>query len=224
MLTQIYEVQTPEEAEAISAIGVDHVGVLVGWNEFPREIGLDEAARVAAAIRWPSKFCALFLTADITRIEAGAKALRPHVLHLGAAPERHGPEATLSLKRAVPDIAIMRSIPVIDETSIALAQSYDGIADFLLLDSHRRGDNQIGALGITHDWTISARIVKAVKSKVILAGGLGPENVADSIRAVRPGGVDSKTKTDVPGTHAKDVERVRLFDARAKEMGAVLAL
>jgi phosphoribosylanthranilate isomerase len=30
MLTQIYEIATPAEAEAISAIGVDHIGVLVG--------------------------------------------------------------------------------------------------------------------------------------------------------------------------------------------------
>ena len=30
MLTQIYEIAPPAEAEAISAIGVDHIGVLVG--------------------------------------------------------------------------------------------------------------------------------------------------------------------------------------------------
>jgi phosphoribosylanthranilate isomerase len=30
MLTQVYEISTIEEAAAISAIGVDHVGVLVG--------------------------------------------------------------------------------------------------------------------------------------------------------------------------------------------------
>lgn len=35
MLTQIYEISTPEEARAISAIGVDHIGVLVGNGEFP---------------------------------------------------------------------------------------------------------------------------------------------------------------------------------------------
>ena len=84
----------------------------------------------------------------------------------------------------------MRSIPVTDETSIALAQAYDGIADFLLLDSHRAGDNQIGALGITHDWSVSARIVSAVSMPVILAGGLGPGNVAEAIRAVGPAGVE----------------------------------
>ena len=37
MLTQIYEISTTEEAQAISAIGIDHVGILVGNGEFPRE-------------------------------------------------------------------------------------------------------------------------------------------------------------------------------------------
>ena len=36
MLTQVYEISTIEEAAAISAIGVDHVGVLVGDGRFPR--------------------------------------------------------------------------------------------------------------------------------------------------------------------------------------------
>ena len=45
MLTQIYEIATPEEAAAISAIGVDHVGVLVGDGQFSREQPLAAAAR-----------------------------------------------------------------------------------------------------------------------------------------------------------------------------------
>ena len=36
MLTQIYEVARPAEAEAISSIRVDHVCVLVGDGSFPR--------------------------------------------------------------------------------------------------------------------------------------------------------------------------------------------
>lgn len=216
MLTQIYEVQSPEAADAVSSIGVDHVGVLVGWGDFPREIGLSRAAAVGAAIRPGSKFCALFLGADVARIAPMARALAPAILHLGAAPERLSPEATAALKASLPGIAIMRSIPVTDEASIALARRYAGIADFLLLDSHRAGDNQIGALGITHDWSVSARIVKAVPLPVILAGGLGPGNVAQAIRRVRPAGVDSKTKTDIPGTHAKDIARVRNFHEAAR--------
>jgi phosphoribosylanthranilate isomerase len=110
----------------------------------------------------------------------------------------------------------MRSIPVCGDDTIALAQTYNGLADYLLLDSHNPSDRQIGALGVTHDWSISRRIVEAVHTPVILAGGLGPDNVADAIRAVRPAGVDSKTKTDRDGSHAKDLDRVRRFHAAAK--------
>ena len=95
----------------------------------------------------------------------------------------------------------MRSIPVVGEESIAIARSYEGIADMLLLDSHQPDD----------------RIVESVKIPVIIAGGLGPDNVVDAIRAVRPAGVDSKTKTDKDdGSHTKDLQKVRQFVARAK--------
>jgi hypothetical protein len=41
VLTQIYEVSDPAEATAISSIGIDHVGVLVGDGEFPRELTIE---------------------------------------------------------------------------------------------------------------------------------------------------------------------------------------
>ena len=78
-----------------------------------------------------------------------------------------------------------------------------------------KSDRQIGALGITHDWAISRRVAELMKTPVILAGGLGPDNVADAIRAVRPAGVDSKTKTDRDGSHQKDLGRVRRFQEAA---------
>jgi phosphoribosylanthranilate isomerase len=216
MLTQIYEVSAPEEARSISAIGVDHMGVLVGNGEFPRELSLETAAKVAAAVIAPWKVSALFLTADMALIEEWARELQPAILHLGAAPELLSPDDAAMLKAKLSGILLMRSIPVIGEISIDIARSYDGIADFLLLDSHREFDSQIGALGVTHDWSISRRIVEVVRTPVILAGGLGPDNVADAIRAVRPAGVDSKTKTDRDGSHRKDLDRVRRFHEAAK--------
>src|SRR5262245_58027969 len=89
-----------------------------------------------------------------------------------------------------------RHIPVVGDESIAIAKSYEGIADLLLLDSHRPGDTQIGALGVTHSWDLDRKIVERVDIPVLIAGGLGPDNVVDAIKAVRPAGVDSKTKTD----------------------------
>ena len=215
MLTQIYEVSTTEEARSLCRIGIDHIGMLVGRGEFPREQSMDAAARIAGAVRPPSKVSTLFLASDISLIEEWARKLQPAIVHLGAAPELLGPGDAASLKRKLPGMLLMRSIPVVDEASITIAHRYEGIADFLLLDSHRETDRQIGALGVIHDWTISRRIVEAVKTPVILAGGLGPENVADAIRAVRPAGVDSKTKTDLDGSHRKDLDRVRRFQEAA---------
>jgi phosphoribosylanthranilate isomerase len=211
MLTQIYEISTEDEARAISALGIDHVGVLVGDGRFPRELSLEAAMSVAQAIAPPSKLSALFLSPDIGMIESWVAKLQPAILHLGASAELLGPADVADLKTRLPGLAIMRSVPVVSEESIAIALDYDGIADFILLDSHRVGDNQIGALGVTHDWSISRRIVELVRVPVILAGGLGPDNVRDAIRAVSPAGVDSKTMTDRDGSHAKDIDKVCRF-------------
>jgi phosphoribosylanthranilate isomerase len=211
MLTQIYEVSTPAEAESISAIGVDHIGVLIGDGRFPRELPLAIARNIAAAILTPSKLSALFLSDEVSLIEDWARQLSAPIVHLGAAPDLLRPSRVAVLKKRLPGSLIMRSVPVTGEESIEIARSYEGIADFLLLDSYRPADKQIGALGVTHDWGISRRIVQMVRVPVILAGGLGLDNVADAIRVVGPAGVDSKTKTDRQGSHAKDIERVRQF-------------
>jgi phosphoribosylanthranilate isomerase len=105
----------------------------------------------------------------------------------------------------------MRSVPVTGPDAVGVAQAYDGVVDWILLDSHHAGDLQIGAQGVTHDWSISRKIVESVRTPVILAGGLGPDNVKEAIRSVRPAGVDSKTRTDQDGTHSKDLAKVETF-------------
>ena len=50
----------------------------------------------------------------------------------------------------------------------------------------------------------------------MLAGGLGPENVADAIAAVRPWAVDASSSLEsAPGV--KDHERVRAFVEAARQ-------
>ncbi len=216
MLVQIYETGSAEEARALAAAGVDHVGVLVGRGAFPRERSVAEARAIFAALPRRAKRVALSLSPDLGEIARVIEQAGPDIIHLGAAAERFGAAMSADVKRGYPGVKLMRSIPVVDEASIAFAKAHEGIADFLLLDSHAPGDAQIGALGRTHDWRISRRIVETVAVPAILAGGLGPENVAEAIRVVRPAGVDSKTMTDVAGTHAKNIEAVRAFAAAAK--------
>lgn len=221
MIVQIYEVTTPEEARALSAMGVDHIGVLVGDGSFPREQTIDTVREIFFGIGSASKASALSLSHDLDLVARIAAALLPDILHLGAAPQHISPAQLRRLKAKFPGVSLMRSIPVIDESSIALARSYDGIADFLLLDSYKSGDLQIGALGVTHSWELDRRIIESVRVPVIIAGGLGPENVRDAIRATRPAGVDSKTKTDKSdGSHTKDLQKVLEFVAAARRVNS----
>lgn len=217
MLIQIYEITSPDEARAFSQIGVDHIGVLVGDGTFPREQSIEITRAIFAAVHSGSKRCALSLSTDLSLIGEIVARLQPDILHLGCAPELLGPSDVLALRATHPDLSIMRSIPIIGDSSIALARTYDGVANFLLLDSYRAGDRQIGALGTTHDWGLDRRIVKSVNIPAIIAGGLGPENVVAAIAASRPAGVDSKTRTDrADGTHTKDFAKVDAFVAAAR--------
>jgi phosphoribosylanthranilate isomerase len=217
VLVQIYEISSPEEASALGDLGVDHIGVLVGDGSFPRERPIDHARLIFSAIPSTSKSSALVLSSDVRLIEHVISELKPSILHLGASTDLLTPSTVRNLKKQCSYLTVMRSIPAVGDESIVVAKSYDGIADMLLLDSHRPGDIQIGALGVIHSWEIDRKIVESVRIPVIIAGGLGPDNVIDAIREVQPTGVDSKTKTDKDdGSHMKDLQKVRRFVARAK--------
>jgi phosphoribosylanthranilate isomerase len=89
MIVQIYEVTTGAEARALGAMGVDHIGVLVGDGSFPREQTIEQAREIFAAVRSHSK--ALSLSDDVDLIARITHELRPEILHLGAAPEQLSP-------------------------------------------------------------------------------------------------------------------------------------
>jgi phosphoribosylanthranilate isomerase len=174
------------------------------------------ARAIFAALPPGAKHVALSLSADPAEIARVVEQSRPDIIHIGAAVELFSVQDTQALKAAFPNVQIMRAIPIVDDGSIDCAKDYRGVADFLLLDSHDPGDKQIGARGRVHDWTISRRIVDEVGVPAILAGGLDADNVAAAIAAVRPAGVDSKTKTDRADGNGKDLDKVWRFVTAAK--------
>ena len=176
----------------------------------------------------PAKVSTLFLTADMSLIEDWAARARPvdRSSGRGAGAAFAGPDREPQAQTAGP--AADAKHPGYRRGEHGAGPPLRRDRGFSAARQPSGSDRQIGALGITHDWRISRRIVDLVRTPVILAGGLGPDNVAEAIRAVRPAGVDSKTRTDRPGPHApktgaKDLDRVRRFHEAAQAGAASLS-
>lgn len=88
-------------------------------------------------------------------------------------------------------------------------------ADAVLLDT--RTATASGGTGKTLDWKRAGDVIagEASKLRIVLAGGLTPENVAEAIRTVRPWGVDVASGVEsFPGK--KDPMRVYAFIRAAR--------
>jgi phosphoribosylanthranilate isomerase len=82
-------------------------------------------------------------------------------------------------------------------------------ADALLLDSHAPGSGQV------FDWSLAEDVED--NSRLILSGGLTPENVIDGIVATKPWGVDVSTGVEkAPGI--KDPVKVKKFIEAARSV------
>lgn len=241
VLVQIYEIQTPQEAEQMIALGVDHVGsVLLSASEWKNR-DIFDTVRLCRQSAVKSSLIPLFdRSATIKRV---IDYYRPDIIHFcdalgGAASDRvrQGLDLQAEVKKTFPDVLIMRSIPIAPSgfaprvPTLDLGRQFEPVSDFFLTDTYlvkdaAPGDSQpvtgfIGITGRTCDWPTARRLVEHTRIPVILAGGVDPDNVKRGIEAVKPAGVDSCTGTNAvdhsgrPIRFKKDPARVkRLVDA-----------
>jgi phosphoribosylanthranilate isomerase len=105
--------------------------------------------------------------------------------------------------------------------AIARDAARDGAIDALLIDS--RSPIGHGGTGTRYDWQAAQHLFRKVapQLRLIAAGGLNPDNVAEAIRTLTPWGVDVATGVEAaPGR--KDPARVASFIRNARETYAQL--
>lgn len=227
MITQVYTAQTAAEAFELSRLGVDHVGVTVSGRGLPGEVDIHAGREIVATLAGSSSRCvALTVETDLDSIRDFTRELRPDILHLCGDTRIVGPDAVANLRHWIYDsglrVDLMQAIGVTGHESVDLARTFERHVDWIILDSVSEAVEGIGAAGVVHDWGVSREIVAATSVPVILAGGLGPDNVAEAIAAVRPAGVDSLTRTNRyvgDGSFVKDLEAVEAFVEAAKGSG-----
>ncbi|MCB5940015.1 phosphoribosylanthranilate isomerase [bacterium 210820-DFI.6.52] len=216
MIKQIYPIVSLTEANACLKAGV----TVLGLNPVahPRgsvgEITYARAQQIIDGVGDRCKVVVIALENDPQIILEKARLLQPDILHISGDQFCADRELVAACKRELPFMKIMQAVQVTDVTAIERAKAFGRFVDYLILDTGSSSNKGIGASGCTHDWNISRQIVDSCGVPVVLAGGLGCDNVQQAICKVRPWGVDSMTKTNClcpDGEHAKDLHQVELF-------------
>ncbi|OGW37799.1 MAG: N-(5'-phosphoribosyl)anthranilate isomerase [Nitrospirae bacterium GWD2_57_9] len=105
---------------------------------------------------------------------------------------------------------VIKAFQVKDKESLKHMAHYR--VNAYLLDSYREGMR--GGTGVTFDWHLA--VVAKTFGKIILAGGLTPENVADAVKLVQPYGVDVAGGVEKE-KGIKDHAKIRKFIAAVRK-------
>ncbi len=194
MLVKICGITRLTDARHAVACGVDALG-FVFWPESPRYITPERAVDIIATL--PAH-----VTAVGVFVNESVDGIRVIVERTGiGAVQLHGDET--------PDYALALGWPVwrafTVERAEAMSSAWPPQTTVLVdaADPVRRGGT-----GVKVDWGRAAGIARA--HRIVLAGGLTPENVVEAIETVRPYGVDvSSGVEDSPGV--KNVDKIERF-------------
>lgn len=222
-IVKICGVRRLVDARAAVAAGADIVGFTF-WPGTKRYIAPEKAAGVIAALRaedGPHPLVSgLFVNADPAMIAATVALCDLDLVQLS------GDETATDVARlGVPLMMAVRALPGEDVDALrerthafhhaarSLPPGPLGQPLMPLLDAHVPG--QYGGTGQTGDWALAAAL--AAEERIMLAGGLTPENVTDAVCAVQPWGVDVASGVEIaaaPGI--KDAARMAAFIRAAR--------
>lgn len=207
---KICGITRPEDAALAVELGASALGFNF-YRASPRYITPDRAQAIIRAVSPPVMTVGVF--ADETSVDhvltvardSGVNAIQLHECRFDEASELAG--HVDGLRWPYP---LIRAVTVDDSFEPASLQSLE--AGAFLLDAFHT--TLKGGTGRTIDWSKAREATRY--GRVILAGGLTPENVAEAIRQVRPFAVDVASGVEVtPGV--KDASKLRAFFAAVHE-------
>lgn len=184
--------------DALTAVeqGADAIG-LVFYAPSPRNVSIEQAAMIAAAVPAFVSVVGLFVNADPGFVRSILAKVQLDLLQF------HGEES--------PEYCMQYQLPFIkairvrnDTNLVQYAQDFTA-AKALLLDTYTEG--VAGGTGHVFDWSlIPAQLTKPV----VLAGGLTKQNVVSAISQVKPYAVDVSGGVEV-SKGIKDAEKIAAF-------------
>jgi phosphoribosylanthranilate isomerase len=194
-MIKICGVTLPDDAARTAAAGVEFIGINL-WPKSKRYVAPSRAPILAAAARAAGniQIVGVFVDATAAQVAAAMQEIDLDVLQL------HGDESPAEVaaiariaKRPVwKALAARRGTPpgmsVVGVDQLGARVEMYATADAILLDTPSPSR---GGSGETFDWAIARDVRTRYPARLlVLAGGLGPDNVAAAIAAVDPWAVD----------------------------------
>lgn len=198
MRTRVKICGITRERDALEAVrlGADAIG-LVFYPPSPRAVTVEQAGEIVRRLPPFVTVVGLFVDAAPGHVADVVSRVRIDLLQL------HGRESPRDCAHQPrPWVKAVRMKDGIDPAAEAVRYAD---AAGLLLDAYRPGVP--GGTGTAFDWD---RVPADLASRVILAGGLTPENVEQAIRRVRPYAVDVSGGVE-SAKGVKDAEKIEAF-------------
>ena len=196
-----------EDAEAAVEAGAWAAGIILVKGS-PRRATLAEAAAIAGTLRRRALVVGVFVNErldDVVRTVdmAGLTAVQLH--------GDEGPSFASEVARRT-GVKVIKAARIGARADVQALDAFRGL-DFHLMDAAGASDGPRGGTGRTFDWSLARTRRSTVP--LLLAGGLGPENVGEAILEGRPWGVDVSSGVEAsPGV--KDHEQVEAFIAAVR--------
>lgn len=193
---------SPAEARYLNENHVDFAGMVLFFPKSKRNISIEQAREIMAALDASIKRVAVVVSPSIEQVRQIEAAGFDYVQIHGEIPE------TETEAEAAIAIPILKAFNVSDMGSYEKYHNDSRIAGYVF-DAIEPGS------GKTFDWKLVDNIPRDEKL-LLLAGGLNPDNVRMAIEAVHPDGVDVSSGVENDDKAGKNPEKIHDFVAAVK--------
>lgn len=191
-----------DDAMAAAAFGADALG-FVFFKKSPRYISPANAKKMIKKLSPFISTVGVFVNEDKNTIKKTVSQAGIDILQL------HGDEPPAACR--FPEHLVIKAIRVKSIDNLEIISKYKDKVSAFLLDTYT--PEGFGGTGQIFNWDIAAEAKKF--GRVILAGGLTPENIEKAVRLVHPYAVDVSSGVEAE-KGKKDHNKMKLFIERAK--------
>lgn len=199
---KICGITNTEDALAAIACGADALG-FVFYSKSPRAVKPETARTIISSLPPLVTTVGVFVDEDMANLENIVSHTGLDIIQL------HGSESPEYFNLSKKTI---KAIRVKDLSDLKLLNQYKAAAAFLL-DTY--SPDSIGGTGHVFNWEIAVEAKKL--GRIILAGGLTPDNIEEAVKLVQPYAIDVASGVEGSIKGKKDHTKLRLFIERARK-------